>query len=175
MVLPDGSVDAVLASSSWHWMDPVPALREVARVLKPDGILGALWTGPDPEGAFMAQAQALLAEQLDAPRDDRRADIVAEVMLGDVRRPVSRLEIPPGVGFEQPEHRAFTWDIPLDADELIGLLGTLSWVITMPEDARSLLVSEARRLLGELLGIEGDVTVDVAFRSDVWRTRTTGR
>ncbi len=31
----DGTVDAVLASSSWHWMDPVPTLREVGRVLVP--------------------------------------------------------------------------------------------------------------------------------------------
>src|SRR5271167_4296262 len=31
--LPDGSVDAVMASSSWHWMDTVPTLHEVGRVL----------------------------------------------------------------------------------------------------------------------------------------------
>ncbi|HEX4244817.1 MAG TPA: class I SAM-dependent methyltransferase, partial [Acidimicrobiales bacterium] len=53
MPLPDGSVDAVLASSSWHWMDVVPALHEVARVLVPGGVLGAVWSGPDPEGAFL--------------------------------------------------------------------------------------------------------------------------
>src|ERR1700730_16841272 len=61
MPLPDGSADAVLASSSWHWMDPVPALHEVGRVLKPRAILGALWTGPDPEGPFISQARALLS------------------------------------------------------------------------------------------------------------------
>jgi len=42
MPIPDGSVDAVLASSSWHWMDPIPTLHEVGRVLVPGGILGAL-------------------------------------------------------------------------------------------------------------------------------------
>src|SRR3974390_3274028 len=63
MPLPDGGVDAVLASSSWHWVDPERALPEVARVLVPGGILGAIWSGPDPEGAFLAQAQSLLTEQ----------------------------------------------------------------------------------------------------------------
>ena len=63
MPLPDSCADAVVASASWHWMDPVPALHEVARVLVPGGILGALWSGPDPEGPFLAQARALLAEQ----------------------------------------------------------------------------------------------------------------
>ena len=57
MPLPDGCADTVLASSSWHWMDPVPSLREVARVLKPKAILGAMWTGPDPDGPFIAQAR----------------------------------------------------------------------------------------------------------------------
>ncbi|HEY5012101.1 MAG TPA: class I SAM-dependent methyltransferase, partial [Acidimicrobiia bacterium] len=29
MPIPDSCADAVLASSSWHWMDPTPTLREV--------------------------------------------------------------------------------------------------------------------------------------------------
>ncbi len=170
MSLPDGYADAVLASSSWHWMDPIPALHEVGRILKPNGILGALWTGPDPEGPFMVQAQAVLAEQSQPDNAGQPGGVVTDLMLGDVLRPVSTLEIPSHVPFEQPEYRAFTWDVALNADELIGLLGTLSWVITMPDETRSSLFGEARRLLRDLLGIEGDVAVDVAFRSDVWRT-----
>jgi SAM-dependent methyltransferase len=170
MLLPDGYADAVLASSSWHWMDPIPALHEVGRILKPNGILGALWTGPDPEGPFMVQAQAVLAEQSQPDHAGQPGGVITDLMLGDVLRPVSTLEIPSHVPFEQPEYRAFTWDVALNADELIGLLGTLSWVITMPDETRSSLFGEARRLLRDLLGIEGDVVVDVAFRSDVWRT-----
>jgi SAM-dependent methyltransferase len=169
MPLPDGSADAVLASSSWHWMDPVPALHEVGRVLKPRAILGALWTGPDPEGPFISQARALLSEQPSGSNDAQRGDLT-ELILGDALRPMSTLEIPEGVPFDQPEHEAFTWDVALNADELIGLLGTLSWVITMPEEPRNTLFAEARRLLRDLLGIEGELTVDVAFRSDVWRS-----
>jgi SAM-dependent methyltransferase len=175
MPLPDGSVDAVLASSSWHWMDPTPALHEVARILKPDGTLGALWSGPDPDGPFMAQARALLEDRSGAGAggDDERTDSVTGLILGDALRPASSLEIPEGVPFGPPEHDVFTWDVALDADGLIGLLGTLSWIITMPEETRNTVVAEARRLLAELLGVEGDVTVDIAFRSDVWRTTRT--
>ena len=85
-------------------------------------------------------------------------------------RPISGLEIPEGVPFEEPEHEVFRWDVALDADQMIGLLGTLSWIITMPEETRVRVIAEARRLLGELLGVEGNVTVDVAFRSDAWRS-----
>ncbi len=71
--LPDGCVQAVLASSSWHWMDPLATLHEVGRVLVPGGVLGVLWFGPDPEGPFMSQAQAVLADrrqQVGAGRQD---------------------------------------------------------------------------------------------------------
>jgi SAM-dependent methyltransferase len=178
--VPDSCVDAVLASSSWHWMDPTPTLNEVARVLVPGGILGALWSGPDPEGPVMVQARALLAEQ---PRGGAEAAVAGEgdgdphggelarLIMGDALRPTFGFEIPAGVPFDQPEHAVFTWDVALDADELIGLLGTLSWIITMPDDRRGRVIAEARRLLRELLSVEDDVTVDVAFRADAWRSR----
>jgi SAM-dependent methyltransferase len=175
--LRDGCADAVLASSSWHWMDPIPTLNEVGRVLVPAGILGAVWSGPDPEGPFMIQARALLAEQsrADAKTNTSDDDVpdgeLAGVILGDAVRPTFGLEIPSGVPFGQPDHSTFTWDVALNADELIGLLGTLSWIITMTDERRERVFAEARRLLRDVLGMTGDVTVDVAFRADAWRSQ----
>jgi SAM-dependent methyltransferase len=175
MPLPDSSIDAVLASSSWHWMDPVPALHEVGRILVPGGTLGAVWSGPDPEGPFLVQARALLAGQsaggAQAEGGDPGDGEFRGLIMGDALRPSSTLEIPDDVPFEQPESRVFTWDMALDADELIGLLSTFSWIITMPEERRTKVIAEARRLLSELLGVEGEVTVDVAFRAEAWRAR----
>jgi SAM-dependent methyltransferase len=180
MPIPDRYADAVVASSSWHWMDPIPTLNEVGRVLVPGGILGAVWSGPDPDGAFLVQAEALLAEQSQAhagAADGREEGAdpdsaeLASLIIGDAHRTTSSLEIPRGVPFAQPEHEVFTWDVALDADELIGLLGTFSWIITMPEETRNRVVAAARRLLRELLGVAGEVTVDVAFRADAWRSR----
>ena len=76
-----------------------------------------------------------------------------------------------GVPFDQPEMQAVTWDEALTADDLVGLLGTFSWVILMEEDARQRLFDTARRVLREALGVEGDVTVDVGYRCEVWRAR----
>jgi len=186
MPLPDHCADAVLASSSWHWMDVVPTLREVGRVLVPGGTLGVLWSGPDPDGPFMAQARELLAAQAGAGATDggddagdatgaapARGELVG-MIIGDAVRPSSSLEIPAGVPFDQPDHRTFTWDMALNADDLIGLLGTLSWIITMPEERRGQVMDEARQLLRDLLGVEGDVTVDIAFRCAAWRSRRQG-
>ncbi len=178
MPLADGTVDAVLASSSWHWVDPIPALHEVGRVLVPGGILGAVWSGPDPEGPFISQARELLAGGGDGdggagdadPADGGDSEL-SEFILGDGSRPSSTLEIPPGVPFGQPDHEIFRWDVALNADELIGLLGTFSWIILMPEERRNRVVAEARRILNEVLGIKDEVTVDVAFKAEAWRTR----
>ncbi len=69
--LPDASADAVLASSSWHWMDTVPTLLEVGRVLVPGGTLAAIWSGPDPESGMIAQARALLSGEGPSSIDDQ--------------------------------------------------------------------------------------------------------
>lgn len=168
--LPDASVDAVIASSSWHWMDPVPTLNEVGRVLVPGGVLGAIWSGPDSESPFMAQAIALLGGEGSALVDDQsRADLA--VAVNERSRNDSTLQIPPGVPFDQPEQTVVTWDVALTADELIGLLGTFSWVILMDDEARDRLFGTARQLLRDALGVEGDVTVDVGYRAEVWRAR----
>jgi SAM-dependent methyltransferase len=171
--LPDASADAVLASSSWHWMDTVPTLLEVARVLVPGGTLAAIWSGPDPDSGLIAQAQALLGGEGSSAIDDRsQAELSAA--LNDRSALVQELVIPPGMPFDQPEQAVFTWDVALNADELIGLLGTFSWVILMDDEARERLFETARRVLRESLGIEGEVTVDVGYRAEAWKARRHG-
>jgi SAM-dependent methyltransferase len=176
--LPDSCAEAVTASSSWHWMDPVPTLGEVGRVLVAGGVLGVLSSGPDPEGSFMVEARALLAgdptggaDVVTGEGDGPGTDELAGLILGDGSTPEPILEIPPGVPFTQPDHEMFRWDVALNADELIGLLGTFSWVITMSGDSRERVMVVARRLLRDVLGVQGDITVDVTFRCDVWRAR----
>ncbi|HEX4127752.1 MAG TPA: class I SAM-dependent methyltransferase [Acidimicrobiales bacterium] len=176
--LPDGSVDAVLASSSWHWMDTVPTLLEVARVLVPGGTLAAMWSGPDPDSGLIAQAQALLrgegAGDAAGAGIDAQSQAALSAAISDQNNLISALEIPTGAPFDQPEQTVITWDVALNADELIGLLGTFSWVILMEEEARERLFDTARRVLRDMLGVSGDVTVDIGYRADVFKARRQG-
>ena len=173
MPLETSSADAVLASSSWHWMNADAALEETARVLVPGGTLGVVWAGPDPDGPFVLQAQAMLSEASDqggsGTRPAGEPDLGREVMDTE-NRVETVLRIPDRSSFAQPEQKTLTWDVSLTADELIGLLGTFSWIITMPDERRAQVVSLARQVLRDSLGVSGDVTVDVQYRSEVWRT-----
>jgi SAM-dependent methyltransferase len=45
--LAHASVDAVLVGQAFHWFDHARALPEIARVLRPHGVLGLLWNDAD--------------------------------------------------------------------------------------------------------------------------------
>jgi SAM-dependent methyltransferase len=177
--LPDDSVDAVLASSSWHWMETAPTLHEIGRVLVPGGVVSAMWSGPDPDSGLVAQAQALLAGDgggggATAMGIDEQSQAELSAAMSDQNNLIQALEIPPGLPFDQPEKKVITWNVALNADELIGLLGTFSWVILMEDAARERLFETARRVLNDALGVSGDVTVDVGYRAEVFKARRQG-
>jgi hypothetical protein len=117
----------------------------------------------------MVQAQSLLGE---IGRDEDGAGPASETLeaMSDERyRSMATLQIPHGLPFSDPAHEVFRWEMALTADDLIGLLGTLSWVILKEPDEREALFSTARRLLRDVLGVEGDATIDLTFRCDAYR------
>jgi hypothetical protein len=120
----------------------------------------------------MAQARDLLARRAAESSDTGpSAGNLGQLIFSESLRPEFVLTIPAGMPFSEPEHQVFSWDVALNADDLVGLLGTLSWIITMPDDERDRVITTARHFLRELLGIDGQVTVDVTFRADAWRCR----
>ncbi|MEV4735297.1 MULTISPECIES: class I SAM-dependent methyltransferase [unclassified Microbacterium] len=48
----DASVDAVTVAQAFHWFDRDAACAEIARVLRPGGVLGLLWNHSDPDCAW---------------------------------------------------------------------------------------------------------------------------
>src|SRR5579859_3730348 len=52
--LADGSADAVLAGQAMHWFDLDRALPEIARVLRPGGVLAGLWNVDDDRIGWVA-------------------------------------------------------------------------------------------------------------------------
>jgi SAM-dependent methyltransferase len=57
--LPDGSVEAVFAGQAFHWFDPQPAMTEIARVLKPGGVLVPMWNHDDQSVGWVSEFSGL--------------------------------------------------------------------------------------------------------------------
>ena len=66
--LPDGSVDAVVIASAWHWLNPDRAVPEITRVLRPGGALGVIWVSRDARVDWVAEFNALMREAREADR-----------------------------------------------------------------------------------------------------------
>jgi SAM-dependent methyltransferase len=108
--LPDGSVDAVLCGQAMHWFNMERALPEIARVLVPDGHVAVVWNVRQDRSGWSAQLSELVGGQ------DRRT---AE----------ARSDAPDfGMEFGPAQSAVFTHDQDLDADLLVGLAGSFSYV-----------------------------------------------
>lgn len=64
--LPGSCVDAVTVGQAWHWVRPQAAAVEVARVLRPGGVLGLAWNSRDTTVGWVAELDALIAGEAGA-------------------------------------------------------------------------------------------------------------
>jgi SAM-dependent methyltransferase len=134
--LPDASVDAVLCGQSMHWFDLPRALPEIARVLAPGGVLGALWNSDDDRVEWVAGLRDA-AEGAAAPTLSRRRQEAASFSLGqfspDLFTPTERAEFPNAQ--------------PYTADSLLATMGTHSKVLIMSPDERDRVLGQVRAYL----------------------------
>jgi SAM-dependent methyltransferase len=127
--LPDEMVDAVLVGQAFHWFDKVPALTEIARVLRPGGVLGVLANREDDRVEWVAGYRDVTAWA----RMAGSARNVAPIPEHPAYAPMERLDV------ANPER--------ITAEQLIARLGTYSWISTLPEARRRAVVERSRAYL----------------------------
>lgn len=147
-----GTVDAVLVSSGWHWLDAARAVPEIARVTRPGGVLGVVWSGPDRRVSWV---QDLLGGSHD--RGGKRS------------RSRRELFIAPGQPFGVPERRVIEWSLSRTPSELVGLAGTYSVVITSGPEEREAVRRRAVELTETHPALEGRSRVELPMRTLCWR------
>ena len=151
--LADASVDAVVIASAWHWLDPERAVPEIARVLRPGGNLGVIWVSRDTRVAWVAEFNALMHEAREADRvpDAPAANAATDGPTADGRRKDRRrrreVTFPPGSPMSSVEELRVEYTLPMTKDDLFGLLGTYSGVITLDPAKRADLSQRARDFL----------------------------
>ena len=144
------SVDAVLISSAWHWLEPARATPELGRVIRPGGRLGMLWTTADPSAPWLRELR----------RD-------ASGGSADGARSWRELEFPDTALFTSVTSESFTFTRTMTPDDFVAMLGTYSRVITAEPGERQAQLDFARTRLGEVF--PGASTIEVPMRTRCWR------
>lgn len=148
--LQDGGVDAVLVAQAWHWVDVEPASREVARVLAPGGRLGLVWNLRDPGEDWVAQLERVIAQPTESGDFD-----MADPVVGPPFGPLERTDVP--------------WSADLTAAEVLDMVASRSYVITLPEDRREAVLDGVRRLLADHPDLDGRDPVRLPYVARCFR------
>jgi len=168
--LPDGCADAVFVSTAWHWLDPDRAVPEIARVLRPGGRLGVVWTSRDRREDWVAELDLLRL----LPADGRPRAGAART-LGEVRAHLERehsVALADGAEFGTAEAASFGFARPLPVDDVVEWLATNSSFITASAADR---VAGLERFRAALLRRTGGAgVIEMPMRSWCWRAERAG-
>jgi SAM-dependent methyltransferase len=141
----DDSADAVFAAESFHWFDRERAPAEIARVLRPRGVLVLMWNLPaGPTEPSIEAVERLVAEvgpregELDYDSLDLNHRRFAS---GDWRRTLA------GAPFEELREVRLVSSQTLDPDALVSFLASMGWVADLAEDHRRSFLAEVRSRL----------------------------
>ena len=126
--LPDASVDAVLVGQAFHWFDRDVALAEIARVLRPGGVLAVLWNGEDPDTEWVT---GLMTASQTSATGGWHGEIVP----------------PEHESFDQAEGTVVAHSMPRTIDSMIDYLGTHSRLLMVDDDERARVVARVRDYL----------------------------
>jgi SAM-dependent methyltransferase len=152
--LADASVDAVFVALAFHLFDHDRAVPEIARVLRPGGVLALVWNGPDE-----SRRNPLPPAYLDYLRELRRERSTLD-------------ETPPwreliAVGpFGEPQEGAVAHDHVLDRAGQLDNARSVSWIASRDDDDKARVLSR----LGELLP-DGEYAVP-NLTNVLWAVRT---
>ncbi|NKY30195.1 class I SAM-dependent methyltransferase [Nocardia gamkensis] len=120
--LPDDSVDAIIAGQAFHWFDLDRAYPEFLRVLRPGGVLAALWNTADDSVKWVAGLKEV----------DRSSVSAAQPPSGQIVLPTHPL-------FDEHEFERSTFPHRhrRTAESLTATIGTQSHTLVIPPEERA--------------------------------------
>ncbi len=128
--LADESADAIVVGQAFHWFDQAVALREMARVLRPGGVVGLIWNARDDAEPWVARLSELTGDNAEWS-DDIPEPLAASTQFGDVDRQI----------FRNAQL--------VDRATLVDLVASRSYAATMAARAREQLLAAVGTLFDE--------------------------
>lgn len=147
--LEDASADVVTFAQAWHWVDPERGAAEVARVLRPGGVLGLVWNVRDEDRPWSARLGALLKQP-----ESRVMDYGAPVV---------------GAPFTDGGYEHFRWVHEQERAAFLDMVASRSYVIVRPAAERRALLDAVQRLLDQDPDTADRDTIPVAYTTHVHR------
>ena len=166
MPLPDASADAVFVSTAWHWLDPARAVPEIARVLRPGGRLGVIWTTRDRDHDWVAELDLVRLPGIDDEQDDGPRTVETVRAALDRHHTVA---LPGGAEFADQEAASFRFTRTVSVDDALAWLASNSAFITASAAARAAGLASCRDALERWAG-PGSM-IEMPMRSWCWRAR----
>ncbi|MCG7311185.1 class I SAM-dependent methyltransferase, partial [Brachybacterium sp. ACRRE] len=134
-------------AQAWHWFDTEAAGAEIARILRPGGVLALLWNSLDVQIPWVHRYSRIMHAG-DVYRDDFSPPITPHFTL---RERIVR-----------------HWEDPRTTHELIDLARTRSYVITAPPERREKVLANLDWYLHEHLGHTPGSEVGMPYRTDLF-------
>ena len=156
----DGSVDAVFVGEAFHWFDGVRALPEIHRVLRSAGCLALLWhhVSWHDRASWADEFEARLRE---VPAPDVRPENRPHTLRWQEAFAGNDL-------FTPLEHREFAHPITVEADQIVQLVLSWSFVAALPEADREQLGRDLSQIVHDDVG---DEPLELPFVTHVYLTR----
>jgi SAM-dependent methyltransferase len=170
MPLPDASADAVFVSTAWHWLDAARAVPEIARVLRPGGRLGVIWTSRDRTADWVAELDLLRVPCTDGKDADTSEPDTVEEVRAELDRQHT-VTMPRGAPFTNAEAASFSFTRTVAVDEAVDWASTSSQFITASAARRVAALELYRAAL--LDRADGDQVIHMPMRSWCWRADRT--
>jgi SAM-dependent methyltransferase len=130
--LQTASTDAVVVAQAFHWFDTDAALAEIHRVLCPDGCLSIVRNQRDLDDPVQRAFEETLGRHRWHPSLEAQLDV--ESVLRTARL------------FELREHRTFTNEHELAADDLVALAASETSISLLGGSARTAAVADFEQL-----------------------------
>jgi SAM-dependent methyltransferase len=146
--------EIVVCASAFHWLNHELALPEIHRVLRPGGRLGIVWNRRDKVTGWSADFWRITeAHRGDTPgyRSSAWSDALAASPL-----------------FGPLEEHWFDHVQRTDVEGLIARVASISFIETLPNDARDAVLRESRTFLATHPDTRGRTIFDIPYRTAVY-------
>jgi len=153
----DGSVDAVICATAFHWFATPQVLAEFRRILRPGGTLGLIWNVRDGDVPWV-----------------RRLSEITDRYQGDAPRQKSQAwrDAFPAPGFSDLDETVMRYDhVGTPEDVIIGRTLSTSFIAALPDDRRAQAVDEVRAMIAAAPELAGRETVAFPYLTKAYDCR----